>query len=554
MKRRNCFGILVLVLLLVSVLGACSKTQEEDATVLDIHADKESEIVESKETKEPEENLDTPKSCIGKWYAEFSYSDENSDESEVYLYATVREDGTYDLRWVEPADPEDVTETYEYELVKSEEEITEEFLHIYYDEEKDQLVMDADGLVVTLDREKEFVEHNSIPSEEQAVLEDEDNTDIQDNIDWRDAYISFLSGLSDDFDLTGDFFYVDEDDIPEIIIKNSMGPAIYKYYQGNVVEVMKNEADGLGAVFLCEKDSVYVEYFGDETVSIYNFYKMNEDGSTEPIVYTCNDKEYDLSADAWYIDQIPVNKDEYYAKLEEMKNTYGNLRGGFEYNKSISQLIDILKSGDDISEGPTEIRELSSGQTANASEEDNAAAHKAYELELTSAKNDLYYDGDPNEDYIEYAYADIDNDFIDELIVLVNKSYAAGCVSYIYDYNLVTGNTFLIFEGERDITIYNNGVIAAFSPDNHSLGLLWPYSLYCMGEYGEYEYETYVYSWDMEYGEYDNGISFPYDVDVDGNGIVYHLYDSYMDDSEYETWENNILLKENRIQLMFNTY
>lgn len=334
--------------------------------------------------------------------------------------------------------------------------------------------MDADGLVVTLEREQELAERIEIATKYPIVQEEVMKTDIQDNSDWRDAYISFLSGLSSNSDLTGDFFYVDEDDIPEIIIKNSMGPAIYKYYQGNVVE--------------------------------------------------------------------------------EMKNTYGNLRGGFEYNKSISQLIDILKSGDDIPEGPVEIRELSSGQTANASEEDNIAAHKAYDLELTSAKNDLYYDGDPNEDYIEYAYADIDNDFIDELIVLVNKSYAAGCVSYIYDYNLVTGNTFLIFEGERDITIYNNGVIAAFSSDNHSLGLMWPYSLYCMGEYGEYEYETYAYSWDVEYGEYDNGESFLYDVDVDGNGIVYHLYDSYMDDTEFETWENDILLKEHRIELLFNTY
>lgn len=551
MKKRNSFRMLILMLMLLTTLCSCAEKEEADSEASAKRSDKSEEVFDFLQLGESEE---PQKNCAGKWYTEFTYQVEGDGVHEVYLYADIREDGTYDLRWVEPADSEDDTETYKYKLVRSREDIAEKYIHIYFDEKNDQLVMNADDMLVTFNRGQYSEEqYNEDQYNEDQDAEEVVEAEVQEQKDWREIYIAFLSDLLDEPYLTGDFFYVDEDDIPEIIIQYSMGPALYKFYQGEVVEVDKSEADGLGAFFLCEKGSVYAEYFGDETASIYNFYKMNIEGIAEPIVYTSKEMDYDFFTEAWYIDRVPVSKDEYYAKLKEIHDAYGDLRGSFEYSKSVSQLISILEGGDNIPEGPTSIREMVSEPIDAASkEEDNIAAHEAYGLELTRAKNDLYFEGDPNEDYIEYAYADVDNDSIDELIIAVYKSYSAGCATYIYDYNLVTGNTFLIFEGASDITIYSNGVIAEFSSNNHSLGLLWPYSLYRFGEYGEYEYETYVSSWDVEYGDYDNEATFPYEVDADGNGIVYRLYGSYMDDAEFEIWKNNNLGEDYKIQLNYN--
>jgi len=543
MKKRNRYKIFILLFLLVTVLCSCAEKTKTDSKSSNKQSDKDKKISDILQIGK---NEDEQKSCVGKWYTEFSYQAEGDDEHVVYLFADVRDDGTYDLRWVEPSDPEDDTDIFKYKLVQSPEDITEKFIHIYYDEKNDQIVINADGTLVTLNREQN--------SEQQVTQETEEN---QGNVDWKESYIAFLSKLLDDPYLTGDFFYIDEDDIPEIIIKYSMGPAIYKYYQGNIVEVDKSEADGLGAFFLCEKGSVYAEYFGDETASIYDFYKMNEDGSVEPVVYICQDKDYDSFTESWYIDRNAVSKDEYCSKVEEIQAAYGDLRGDFDYNKSPSQLIDILESGDDIAEGPTPVRELNfeaMDTSASLKGETNTNAHLAYDTQLADKKNELYLSGDAEEGYIRYAYADIDGDSIDEFIISVITPYEAGCVAYIYDYNMVLEKPYLIYEGDSDITIYENGVIAAFSSNNHSLGLSWPYSLYRMGEYGEYEYETYVSSWDVEYGDYDNGEYFPYDIDANGNGIVYRLYGSYMDDTEFEIWENDNMPKESRVQLNYNEW
>lgn len=142
--------MLVIIVVLILAFCACTGRQMPDANSLDNWSDKDNGSVDT----EAEGKLKNPKSCIGKWYAEFNYTGENNGEPEVFLYANVREDGTYDLRWVEPADPEDFTETFEYELVDSPAELTEIFIHLYYDEENDQLVLNADGEVIALDREE----------------------------------------------------------------------------------------------------------------------------------------------------------------------------------------------------------------------------------------------------------------------------------------------------------------------------------------------------------------------------------------------------------------
>lgn len=344
----------------------------------------------------------------------------------------------------------------------------------------------------------------------------------------------------------------DEDDIPEIIIKYPLGPVIYKYYQGNVVEVAKSEADGLGAFFFCEKDSIFATYFGDETTAVYDFYKMNKDGSVEPIVYIGQDIDYDAMEEVWYVDRVEVDRDSFYEKVEEIQAAYGDIHGNFDYYKSPSMLIDILESGGDILGCVTEIRKLQfESLDMTLMEEINKNARLSYEIQFDDIANDLYFSGNSADGSLQYAFSDIDGDFIDEFIITMLTPYDVDCVTYIYDYNTVSEKAFLIFEGGRDVTIYKNGVIAEYSFNNRTLGLLWPFSIYRMGEYGEYEYETYVSSWEVEYGDYDNGEYFPYDIDADGNGIVYRLYGSYVDDAEFEIWENANMPEESRIQLSY---
>lgn len=384
----------------------------------------------------------------------------------------------------------------------------------------------------------------------------EEETDEPQEEDWRGAYVSFLSGLVNEPGITGDFFYVDGDDIPELIIDYYLGPALYKYYQGNVVEAAKSEADGLGMMCTFERKSAFATYFGDDGGSIYYFYRLNEDGSTEPIfsAYEYIDMDY---MGEWAIDNVSVTKKEYYTKIKELYDAYGELMGSFEYDRSVSDLIILLEGEDVIPEGTADNRRIYSGELeAMMNEGANEAAHNLYNSVLNYARNGMYHDGTPNDAYIDayiqYAYADIDNDSIDELIISNSASFSAGCAAYIYDYDPDTDKINMIYDGQQNISIYSNGIITVADDRNSSLGIMWPFSVYRRSASGVYEYETYVSSWSVEYGDYDYGTYFPYETDMDGNGVVYKVHNTYIDDSEFDSWYNTNLADELRIDIEYS--
>ena len=173
MKKHNDIKIFGLILLLVMMCCACSgentdakhsdnSSDEKEGIVAsesteevveeDVASENTEEVAEEEDPVEYDGDMSYSASFLGNWYGEFSYYVDAVEEHEVYVYVTVHHDDTFTLRWVEPADPEDQTETFEYRLVRSKEEVVESFRDIYYDEGNDQLIVNLDGEMVTLSR------------------------------------------------------------------------------------------------------------------------------------------------------------------------------------------------------------------------------------------------------------------------------------------------------------------------------------------------------------------------------------------------------------------
>lgn len=152
-----------------------------------------------------------------------------------------------------------------------------------------------------------------------------------------------------------------------------------------------------------------------------------------------------------------------------------------------------------------------------------------------------------------FAIYDIDGDGYEELLLHFDGGTMAANVEYIWGYK--DGKTHIELSEFPLMSYYSNGIIEVGWSHNHGLaGDFWPYSVYLYNsELDEYQKYGAVDAWDKIGTEVEinsEGETFPINIDVDGNGIVYYIFPedwtgSYdrtpVDDAEYQKWKNNYL-------------
>lgn len=223
---------------------------------------------------------------------------------------------------------------------------------------------------------------------------------------------------------------------------------------------------------------------------------------------------------------------------------------------------------EDVSESQTSAAAEASGaaddleqQSAN---EEKEKRYRAYQSILTGLyenytlpDKELYTDdltsglSDISEN--TFAIADMDADGEDELIVYYITAIIADQIGCVYDYSEDSGNSYLKFSEYPMLSFYGNGTIeAGWSHNQGTGGEFWPYTLYTYNVSDDSyttvgyvdAYDRSLYEMNQEYMD-SSGRSYPYDVDQDGNGFVYYVYEGSLsgygetdpvDDKEYEVW------------------
>jgi len=143
----------------------------------------------------------------------------------------------------------------------------------------------------------------------------------------------------------------------------------------------------------------------------------------------------------------------------------------------------------------------------------------------------------------EFALADVDGDEAEELVLYWTEACMAGQVCLVYGYDGEEAR--LELSEFPALTFYDNGTAKADWSHNQGLaGRFWPFYAYRYEpESGVYQCVGGVDAWDSDY---DSNI-FPYDIDADGDGLVYYLLPADWDGQygmgpvdgvDYENWWN----------------
>ena len=176
-----------------------------------------------------------------------------------------------------------------------------------------------------------------------------------------------------------------------------------------------------------------------------------------------------------------------------------------------------------------------------------------YENQMCPDGDDLNMTTGEFDDFEENTFAifDVDGDGEEELIFDYTSTYMAAQFESIYYYNTYSNElvTKLAYSPYNDY--YTNGIIKCRASHNHSYCMdLWPYTLkqYSSGA-GEYVNIGSVNGWDKELYPVDyNNEPFPDEIDKDGDGKVYFIYEGQdgdevepeiVDGDVFESWEEN---------------
>lgn len=181
-------------------------------------------------------------------------------------------------------------------------------------------------------------------------------------------------------------------------------------------------------------------------------------------------------------------------------------------------------------------------------------------------ENDSWTDIEEN----QFAIFDVDSDGKDELILIYDPGWVAGMLEIVYDYSYeerTVREQNVFFPGTH---FYSDGFVYDVASHNQGVaGRFWPFRL-CKydPESDQYEVIASVDAWDGTYApvrEVD-GQEFPWEADTDCNGLVYYVYDVYinengiasdienenaMDDAAYEEWLSSIMGDAGELTLPF---
>lgn len=217
----------------------------------------------------------------------------------------------------------------------------------------------------------------------------------------------------------------------------------------------------------------------------------------------------------------------------------------------------------DIASATEKIEEVSTDTLMGENSEDSVGTenHMAFGKVLWDAyQRGILPDGHEL-DYVDmegasknsFSITDIDGDGQEELVICWSNACMAGMVTYVFGYQ--DGSVYPELTEFPDLIFYDNGFVKANQSHNHTPSEdFWPYSIYCYNEEDDtYHFFCGVEAWDRNYYEaYElNGSTFPENIDIDGDGIVYLIkpadWDGHytnipiVDGADYEQWSSNYL-------------
>lgn len=173
---------------------------------------------------------------------------------------------------------------------------------------------------------------------------------------------------------------------------------------------------------------------------------------------------------------------------------------------------------------------------------DNAATPEGDPLDVDTS----FYEREGN----QFAICDIDGDGEEELIFRFLTGPTAAMFERVYHYNTYSNELVRKLNVSPYNDYYTQGLVQVRASHNQTFSTFWPYSLHKFVEAaGEYVLLGFVSAWDKEISETDyEGNPFPDDVDEDGNGRIYYLYEREavltesedevgpIDDEAFNTW------------------
>ena len=202
-------------------------------------------------------------------------------------------------------------------------------------------------------------------------------------------------------------------------------------------------------------------------------------------------------------------------------------------------------------------------------EDDSTSMSDAYKAALYRIRNTHTFPDGVNYGYDElydisenhFAIYDVDADGKNELLISYWTTSMAGNVFQIYGYDEISDDLQEEFSEYLGVTFYSNGMIEAKKSHNHGLASMseefWPYALY------QYDSENDCYiktadvdAWEQAYRSEYEGIEFPKEADIDGDGLLYYImtndtyeYQNPMDAEAYEKWRDSYLKDAEVIQI-----
>lgn len=159
-----------------------------------------------------------------------------------------------------------------------------------------------------------------------------------------------------------------------------------------------------------------------------------------------------------------------------------------------------------------------------------------------------------------FALTDVDGDGQEELLLFWDNACMAGTTEFIFGYD--SGGIHVELSAFPDLIFYDNGIVEESWSHNQGLaGRFWPYNIYRYdAENDAYQYFGGVDAWDKDVQEENyEGDSFPTDIDVDGDGLVYYILSAdwggqynmpLVDGADYENWRNTFMDEAEEINIL----
>lgn len=166
--------------------------------------------------------------------------------------------------------------------------------------------------------------------------------------------------------------------------------------------------------------------------------------------------------------------------------------------------------------------------------------------------------GDFNPKFNRYAVYDVDGDGKEELILVYDNPDALYMSEYICGFDESNSRLYVEYKGVPYLDLYANGV-AVYDTISKNTGHSVSYEIYKFDDNTkEYSFNGYVEDWDRSVSQTDkDGNDFPTDVDNDGDGKIFVIYDKkynsrYVDEAEYEQFQNELHNGNQSMNIIFS--